>query len=199
MTSAYEVVALPDDARRHLEERLIRGGALGRSLAGRLRHGRWRLWTIAPPGSRFGSGRSLDEGGVASAKEARSWLSARIGEFLERQKGRIALFENDMARKGDEWLRACGSKIVYSRERVLHYAHSGDSAIAVDRAIRDAQSPHLLVGALIESSAMDLQRELSDDDLNELALKAVALVSDAFDAESYIVAEPDDANSIALL
>lgn len=198
MTGTYQAVGLPNEARRHLEERLLRGGALGRSLARRLREGRWSLWTIAPAGSAFKLDRSLDEGGVASAKETRSWLSARIGKFLERREGRIAFFENDMARKGDEWLRACGSKIAYSGERVLHYACFGDSAIEVERVIRDAQSPHLLVGALIESSAIEFQRDLSDDDLSELASSAVVLIADAFDGESYVVAEPDGSAFIAL-
>ena len=199
MAGAYVAVALPGEVRANVEERLASGGELGRSLAERLRHGRWRMWTIVPAGSGVEPGRSLDEGGVASAKEARSRLSAGIGEFLQSQKGRIALFENDVARAGDEWLRECGSKLTYSRERVLHYAQSGDAAITVDRAIRDAQSPHRLIGALIESVAKNLQRDLSDEDLSELALMAVAVICDVFDGESYIVAGPVDSPSIALL
>lgn len=199
VTESYTLFALPDETHSHFESRLTRGGEFGRSLAERLRYSEWRFWTVVPAGAALELNRSLNDGGVASSKETRAWLSARIARFLQRGSENIALFENDSARPGDEWLRACESKLTYSVGRVLHYAQAGDSATEVDQAIRDAQSPHLLVGALIESGRAGLGHELSDADLRRLASMAVAIISDAFDGESYVVAEQGQSASIAWL
>lgn len=199
MTESYTAFALPDEARSQFEARLTRGGEFGRSLADRLRYGEWRFWTIVPASAALEINRSLTEGGVASSKETRAWLSARIARFLHGESESTAIFENDSARADDEWLRACDSKLIYSEGRVLHYAEPGDSATEIDQVIRDAQSPHLLVGALIESGRAGLGRELSDEDLRRLASMAVAIISDAFDGESYIVAEQGQSESIAWL
>lgn len=81
-------------------------------------------------------------------------------------------------------------------ERVYHYARSGDPVAMIEAAIREAESAAMLLGMVVESSSLDLRQDLSDDNLRDLVSKAVALISDAFDGESYVIAELVDGESI---
>jgi hypothetical protein len=193
----HEQFMLPDELRNEVAERLVSGlGVFGPFLAARMRRGSWRLWTILPKGAKYSEGQPLDAGGVAWADLTVTWLSRRIDQFLRRKREGIAIFENDPARKGDAWLNNCKSKVVYVKARVFHYVQSGDSAHDIERAIRDAQS-YPLVGAIIESVTLNFGHDLTEDDLLKLSSLAVAIIQDAFDGESYIVAEPVDGPSIA--
>lgn len=194
---AHGIVHLPDELREQVERRLARGGPFGQLLSERLRHGNWRIWTILPEGSGYVRGHSLDWGDVASADATTSWLSQCLEAFLRKRPGRVAFFENDPARRDDPWLQTCASKVTYFGDRVFHYVRSGDTSETSETALRDAHSAWILVGAVVESVAMDLRQDLCAEDIEELASSAVALISDAFDGESYIIAEPVDGVSIA--
>ena len=188
---------LPVGALEFLRDRIARGERLGRVLSRHLCGGDWNCWTVIPASAYLDPGHSYDEGGVANAAESRLWVSARINEWLQIQLGHIALFENDVARAGDSWLDRCRSRIAYSGARVLHYARTGDDASLIESAIREAQSSHVLIGALIDSHVLALEQGVSPDDFENLAGTIVGVICDAFDGESYIIAEPAGAPTIA--
>jgi hypothetical protein len=194
-----EQLLLPDNVREEFTQRLVSGlGVFGHFLSARLKRGEWRIWTIVPQGTRYEIAKSLDWGGVAPADATVAWLSQRIEQFLRQRPSGIAIFENDPATKSDPWLANCKSKVVYMNDRVFHYARSGDSALTIERAIRDAQS-YPLVGAIVESVGLNLTHNVEEGDLRKLSLLAVAIIQDVFDGESYMVAEPVSGPSIAPL
>lgn len=189
MSDEYGAIPLPGEIYGEFAQRLRMGGQLGESLADRITLKAWRFWAVALLGSNLRVEGLFDRGGVASSRSTRVWLSKKIEEFLRKGEMRLALFENSMARKEDEWLQRSHSRLVFSGSNVFHFSQSGDSADEVEQTIREAQNPNLLIGALIESRRLDHRSDVAGKDLDALASHTIAVISDAFDGESFVVAE----------
>ena len=197
MKEPLVVVDLPSERQEEVEERFRRALApLGPMLADRLRRGEWRRWTLLPE-DYWEPDTSLDGGFWADWEVGpTSVLSQWIADFLRREPGRIVIFENDPARKGDPWIQKCTAKFIYLEDRVYLYAGSGASADEIGTVIRKAASASWGMGMVVESSSSELPEELSEHELRELASKAMSFICDAFDGVSWVVAEEADGSSI---
>ena len=198
MKEPLELVTLPDERRAEVEERFLRALApLGPMLASRLQQGEWRLWMLLPEDF-YEAGMSLDDTwGDPDVESATSVISRWIEDFLRRKPGRTVIFENDPARKGDPFLqKRTDAKIIYLGDRVYFYAGSGASVDEIEAVIRYARSACWGIGMVVDSSSSDLPGEINEDDLRDLASKAVSLICDACDGVSYVVAEVADGMSI---
>jgi hypothetical protein len=189
MRELFELVNWPDEFSADVEERFLRARApLGPLLAARLRQGKWRIWSILPKGS-YEAGMSLRSAYEPSPDDPLVLLSHWIEDFLRRRSGRTVIFENDPARKDNPWLQKCTAKTIFLNDRVYHYAGSDDSAAEIEAVIRYAGSASWTMGAVVDSSSSDLPKEITEDNLREFASKAVSLICDAFDGQSFVVAE----------
>ncbi len=198
MGEPLELVDLPDTLRAEIGKRLVRARApLGPLLASRLRRDKWRFWTLVPEGF-YEPGMSLDYPCFVPVMDDPIFvLSQRIEDFLRRKPGRTVIFENDRARKDDPWLKKCAAKRFFVENHTYLYARSGDSAAEIEEVIRRAGSASWDLGMVVDASSLNIQEDMSRDDLREFALKAVSIICDAFDGVSFVVAELSDGMSIA--
>lgn len=184
---SYVFAPLPDQFRARLVARLDSGGPLGELLARKL-SGDWRLSAILPTGVSANADKSLEEGGMASSREAETLLASRIARHLNSTPASIAIFEDDVGRRGDAWIAKYDRPLHYVGDRVYHVSVPGDTEGKVLGAIRKAASARLLVG-MVAASSFRPAGEFDHEELRDLAESAVAIIADAFDGETFVVAE----------
>jgi hypothetical protein len=197
MKEPLVVVEFPATRREEVEERFLRACApLGPMLVKRLQQEEWCFW-MPLVADYWEPEMTLEEYYYCPEADSPALILSRwIADFLRAKPGRFAVFENDPARKGDPFISNWKTKIFYVDDRVYSYAASGDSADAVDDAIRFARCASWGIGMVVDSSSSDLPGQITEDDLRRLVSNAVSMISDAFDGCGYVVAEMVDGFSI---
>jgi hypothetical protein len=192
MRKPLHVIHLPKERQIEVEERCLRAwGPLGPMITSRFRQGEWHFWTLLQEED-WEPGLSLDAAWFwARGVDNPDWvLSQWIADFLRGKPGRLAIFENSPARKGDPFIANWPSvNIVYMGDQVYSWVGPGASVAAVEEAIRFARSASWDLGMVVDSTSWGMPKEIGEDDLKELASKAVSMIFDAFDGCSYVVAE----------
>jgi hypothetical protein len=203
------LIELGPEARRYIEERLVVGGTLSRLLLARL-PASLRAITELPEGSALDRVSDLRSGGktpsllsikpadgprMTRVESALQGLAARVARHLASNPGAFLVLENRLATRGDAWLeRLAGPMKTYSNEVYHLLGQETGSATLVAEAFGAAFRPPGCTGALgvlssEESQALLQEGQLSTDDLRRIASATQALVVDAFDGESFVLAE----------
>ncbi|MDP2735990.1 MAG: hypothetical protein Q8P12_07345 [bacterium] len=191
MNSAEEII-LPEVAKVYALERLSNGNRFSRELLPLIDKKKGHIRSFLPRSSLPKAIENPRFGGITVSEQSRSWLVGEIAKFLEGGKNRLVVMENAVARPGDPVLDTTLSCWAAYEDEIFHLLRSQEYKLSdIHEIIEEAESPHILIGALVRLNSDPLEseepRRLTLQDLKRLAQGTMAIIVAAFDGEGYLL------------
>ena len=175
-------------ARTYMKSCLEDGHRLSRQLLKDHDFDRGEIVVILPKSTRNVSKRKPSLGGLANNQQS----TAVLAQFLRfcLKLGCLCLFENQLARKSDPFLRKCHSKVRFLNEQVYHIMEPSQEDLEVVRTIREANNSIGLVGSIGFSAFRHTKKRvegITASEISNLSKNTISVIVGAFDGESYML------------
>jgi hypothetical protein len=118
-------------------------------------------------------------------------LADLIYGFLDRQ-GSMCILENSLAEARDAWLQRAQSRIATLGPDVFHFLVNGDTKRTIEKALREAQSIPVFIGALAGptiplKAAMLSTHAITAEQIEAFSRAAYCVFAGAYDGEGCVV------------
>jgi hypothetical protein len=125
--------------------------------------------------------------GVNKGRLARALTAQTLAELAARSSNPICIFEDSVSKLGDGWLARATLAKPY-KDEIYHVAAS-NSATDIDKAMSQAESAWLLIGALAQTREAIAPRNMELDEamIGALPRSTIAIAVSAFDGEGYVL------------
>lgn len=180
----------PFEARTYIREELASGWALSKALRSlTLDHGEI---TSPLPASADNRAPVTFRTGIVPSFGIESWVTNHVVRLLAPGSGRVALFEDQMARLGDPSLERETLPYIILDQTIVYVLREGASSEEILDAFRGAAS-YMMVGVILDHPPIELSRNLTPDQSWSTGLVdcTTELLIGAYDNDGILIWRPN--------